>query len=390
MARGEGSMTKRKIGIFCGYYLPHLGGVERYVDKLSLALMRLGYEVVIITSNHGNLPSIDEIEGRTIYRLPVMPLARSRYPIPKVNAEYDKLIHMIEKEEIGVFLLNTRFHLTSLVGARMGKRMNRPVMLVEHGTGHFTVNNRWLDYFGKMYEHCLTWYLNRYIDRFYGVSKACNAWLKHFSIRADGVFYNAINVADEGLAKDLYAKSYARDMVVITYAGRLIKEKGVINLLEAFKDAKKRCPDTNMKMVIAGDGPLFESIKRNYKDPSIDLLGKLDFKHMLALYKRTDIYVNPSLYPEGLPTSTLEAGLMECAVIATPRGGTAEVITHGQHGIISDGSTRDLSEAIVRLATDSKKRRKLAKALRLRVGEVFNWDAVAKVVDKEVNSISAG
>lgn len=390
MIKQGDSMSKRKVGIFCGYYLPHLGGVERYVDKLSLALMKLGYESIIITSNHDDLPSIESVGGRTVYRLPIRNLAKSRYPIPKVNAEYKELIKNIEGENIDVFLLNTRFHLTSLVGARLGKRMGRPVMLIEHGTGHFTINSRWLDHFGKMYEHCLTWLIKKYVDRFYGVSEACNTWLKHFSIRADGVFYNAINADDEKFAKDYYRESYTNDTVVITYAGRLIKEKGILNLLEAFDNARKRCPDVKMKLVIAGDGPLLENIKKDYKDPSIDLLGKLDFEHMLALYKRTDIYVNPSLYPEGLPTSTLEAGLMGCAVIATPRGGTPEVITHERHGIISDGSIGDLSDAIVRLSSGSKERRKMAKALKIRVGEVFNWDAVARAVDKEINNMCAG
>jgi glycosyltransferase involved in cell wall biosynthesis len=382
--------TKGKIGIFCGYYLPHLGGVERYVDKLSWALMRLGYEVVIVTSNHDNLPSTETIEGRKVYRLPIRDLAKNRYPIPRLDAEYKKLIKDIEHENVDTYLLNTRFHLTSLVGGRMGRRMARPVMLIDHGTGHFTVNNRWLDYVGKLYEHGLTWLIKRYVDRYYGVSEACNTWLKHFSIRASGVFYNAINVVDKKSVKNLYANSYDKDTVVITYAGRLIKEKGILNLIEAFASAEKQFPKHKLKLAIAGDGPLFKSIKRDHKDSSIDVLGKLDFAHMMALFKRTDIFVNPSLYPEGLPTTTLEAGLMGCAVIATPRGGTTEVITDGQHGIITDGSAEELSGAIVRLLANPDERKSLADALSRRVEDAFNWDVVAKAVDKEINSLKIG
>lgn len=381
-------MRKRKVGIFCGYYLPHLGGVERYVDKLSSALMQLGYEVVIVTSKHGNLPGFEEVGGRRIYRLPIHGVAKNRYPIPKRNAEYKGLVKDIENEGIDVFLLNTRFHLTSIVGARMGKRLGRPVLLIDHGTGHFTVNNRWLDYFGKLYEHCLTWWIKRYVDRFYGVSEACNVWLKHFSISASGVFYNAISASDRQIAKDLYKDTYPKDTLVVTYAGRLIKEKGILNLLEAFQEIGKQRPEKKLQLVIAGDGPLLEAIRRDYASPSIDLLGKLDFEHMMALYKRTDIFVYPSLYPEGLPTSILEAGLMDCAVIATPRGGTAEVIANGQHGIITDGSIGELSEAIARLSADSKTRRELADALRRRVEDVFNWNAVARAVDKEIKSLA--
>lgn len=382
------AMTEKKrktIGIFSGYYLPHLGGVERYVDKLSLALMRRGYRVVIVTSNHDDLPSREIVEGRTVYRLPIHKLAKSRYPIPKKNAEYTQLMKDIEQEGIDVFLLNTRFHLTSIVGAEMGKRLQKPVLLIDHGTGHFTVNNLVLDFFGRLYEHALTWWMKRRITHFYGVSKACGVWLQHFSIKAKGVFYNAIQPSDRNAVKDLYAKTYSKDTIVIAYAGRLIKEKGILNLLDAFKQAQQ--PQQKLQLVIAGDGPLLETIKHDYADPSITLLGKLDFAHMMALYKRTDIFVYPSLYPEGLPTSILEAGLMECAVVATPRGGTAEVITNNQHGIITDGSVVELAEAITRLTNEPKTRRDFSKALRRRVEEHFTWDVVATTVDTEINNL---
>src|SRR5690348_5799375 len=117
---------KKKIGIFCGYYQPRSGGVERYVEKLSSELIKLGYEIVIVTSNHENLPNTEIIKGCTIYRLPTYSFAKLRYPIPKKNSEYKKLVRKIEDENIDVFLLNTRFHLTSLIGAKIGKRLRRP------------------------------------------------------------------------------------------------------------------------------------------------------------------------------------------------------------------------------------------------------------------------
>jgi glycosyltransferase involved in cell wall biosynthesis len=380
-------MKKKKIGLFSGYYLPHLGGVERYVDKLSSALKKLGYDVVIVTSNHDKQENYENIDGRTIYRLPIHNLAKNRYPIPRVNSEYRNLIRQIEAEKIDYYLVNTRFHITSLIGARMGKRHNRPVILIEHGTYHFTVNNRWLDYFGLLYEHVLTYLIKKYVNKFYGVSKNCNIWLKHFSIHASGVFYNAIDVSDEKKVKDYYKDRYPKNEVVITYAGRLIKEKGILNLLEAFTEVKKRNPDFKIRMVVAGDGELFESIKLNYKDPPIDILGKLDFDHVMALYKQTDIFVHPSLYPEGLPTSILEAGLMGCALVATPRGGTEEVIIDKQHGIIVDGSKESLRDAIELLVVDSAKRAELANRVKHRIKNVFNWGVVAKEVDREVKKL---
>jgi len=379
-------MMKKKIGIFSAYYLPYLGGIERYIDKLAPALEKLDFEIVHIVSNHADLPSVDTIQGRTIYRLPIHNFARNRYPIPILNDEFKTLIRQIEAEDLDYCIVNTRFHLTSLVGARMSKRLGIPVVLIEHGTGHFTVNNQWFDHLGKAYEHALTRLIKRYVDRFYGVSMACNAWLRHFSITASGIFYNAIDTTDEKAVVDHYGQTYIGQEVIIAYAGRLIKEKGVLNLLEAFMCLKRKNPDMKVRMVIAGDGELFERIQKNYDHPSIDILGRLDFAHVMALYKRSDIFVYPSLYPEGLPSSILEAGLMECAVVATPRGGTREVIIDEHHGIITDGSVEDLCVVLEQLVTDPGRRKQLAQTLKRRVEKTFNWEAVAKEVKLQLDS----
>ena len=50
------------IAIFSGYYLPHLGGVERYTYNLALKLKKMGYKIIIITSRYNkDLKEIDRI-----------------------------------------------------------------------------------------------------------------------------------------------------------------------------------------------------------------------------------------------------------------------------------------------------------------------------------------
>jgi len=381
--------NKKKIAIFTGYFLPHLGGVERYVDKLSKSLKMLGYDIVIVTSNEANMPNFEDKETYSIYRLPILNVAKNRYPIPRVNKEYKALIKGIENEKIDYFLVNTRFHLTSLVGGRMAKRLNKPSILLEHGTGHFSVDNKLLDFFGAIYEHILSYILKKYITKYYGVSKNCNKWLRHFSVSASGVFYNAISKSDKDKVKTLYDSRYSKDVIVITYAGRLIKEKGILNLIEAYSRVRRSTGDIPLRLVIAGDGELMGYIKERYIDNKvIDILGRLDFDHVMSLYKRTDIFVYPSLYPEGLPTSILEAGLMKCAIIATPKGGTEEVIIDDNHGIIVDGSIDSLYNAMLRYIGDEDKRRNSASSVCNRIETVFEWDSVAQKVDSVLNGLN--
>lgn len=384
-------MTKRpKIAIFAGYFAPHMGGVERYTEKLSGALAKLGYEVIVVTSNDSDQPPFEKHDLYSLYRLPILKLGRGRYPIPKLGLEYQAQVEQIESEGIDVFIVNTRFHLTSLVGAKMGKRLGKPVLLIEHGTNHLSVGNRLLDAVGALYEHGLTQYLRPFVDRFYGVSASCNEWLEHFGIRASGVFYNAVDPYDAQDVKDLYAKKYPAGEIVVTYAGRLIKEKGVLNLVEAFRQVKAGEERSKLRLVIAGSGELLESLRAEHKGKTIDILGKLDPPAVMSLLKRTDIFVHPSLYPEGLPTSILEAGLMGCAIIATPKGGTTEVIRDREHGRIVDGSVSSLREAISELATDPAARSSCGIKAQQRIKAHFVWDSVAKQVDNQIKGLSVG
>lgn len=368
-----------KIAIFTGYFLPHLGGVERYVDKLSRALQANGHEIVIVTSNHNKSASFEELDGRRVYRLPILNIVKERYPIPDKNKEFNRLVEEFCKEDVDAILLNTRFHLTSLIGAKLAKKMRKPVILIEHGTGHFTVGSNLLDFFGAIYEHLLTWNIKKYVSNYYGVSRNCNVWLKHFHIDAKGVFYNSISKEDSLQIKNFYQEKYGNS-VVITFAGRLIKEKGVINLVEAYKKLIKEHTDLDTRLVIAGDGELFDVLRKDNDDYAIDFLGRLNFEEVMALYKRSDIFVHPSMYPEGLPTVILEAGLMENAIIATPRGGTEEVIVDGDHGIIIDGSIDSLYNSMYELVIDKEKRQKMAENVKSRIEKVFDWDVVANEV----------
>ncbi len=370
----------KKICIFTGYFLPHLGGIERYVDKLSLALKDKNHEIIIVTSNHLKTKNFENREGIKIYKIPIFCFFKKRYPIPKINLEYFKIIKKVKSENANYYIVNTRFHLTSLIGAKIAKKQKKPVFLIEHGTNHFTVNNKILDFFGHIYEHILTRIIKRYVNNYYGVSMKCNEWLEHFNIKASGVFYNSISLDDQKEANNDYFKKYNKNNIIISYVGRLIKEKGILNLIKAFEEVDYE----NKRLLIAGDGNLLKEIRKNYsKSKNIDILGKLNFMEVMSLYKRTDIFVCPSLYPEGLPTSILEAGLMKCAVLATPMGGTKEVIKDDRYGIITNGSIYEMKEKLEELISNSEKRKTCGENLFNRVAKDFNWQIVAKKVIEE-------
>lgn len=371
----------KKICIFTGFALPHLGGVERYTDKLVNELKKLNCDITIVTCNNANTKSYEKLENYQIIRLPIFNIVKERYPIPKKNKEYKELMAEIKSNKFDAIICQTRFYLTSQIGAKLAKEQKIPLLVIEHGSSHFTVNNKILDFFGAKYEHYLTNRLKKYNPKFYGVSNRCNEWLKHFKIEASGVLYNSVDANVYNLFKD---KKYIdlKDKLIISYIGRIIKEKGVEMLLNVFQQLSNKYKD--IELIIAGDGPELEIYKQKYKQKNIHFTGKLNYDEVMSLCNQTDIFVHPSMYPEGLPTSILEAGIMKSAVIATDRGGTIEVINNKEYGLIMEENEASLEEKLNYLLTNRKEIKNLKENLNKRIIENFTWNITAKKVLKEI------
>ena len=372
----------KKIAIFTGYYLPHTGGVERYVCNLAKELRKLNNEVIIITTKHEeNLKQTEDLGYAKIYRMPIYSLFSSRYPIIKKNKEYYKLMKKLEQEKIDSIILNTRFHLTSLIGAKFAKSHNLPACVIEHGSTHFTVYNKLLDILGHIYEHALTNKMKKLVKDYYGVSLKCNSWLSHFKIEAKGVFYNSIDENEYETYKTSNYKKCENGKTIITYVGRMIKEKGILEIIDAYEQLKEK---NNTQLIIAGDGPLLKELEGKKLNKNILLAGKLNHDEVMGLLNKTDIFVHPSSFAEGMPTSILEAGLMKCAIVATPAGGTAEVINKKELGIICEPTVESIKKGLQYYLENEEKRKQTAENLHIRVKENFTWKVTAKNIANEI------
>lgn len=378
-------MKKKEIIIFSEYYLPKLGGVERYTNKL-IEELKEKYNITIVTTILDGVEDYDQQENVKIFRVPVYNIFKSRYAFIKKNKKFKKIMSEVGKIHYNFLICQTRFFPMTSFGAKYAKKNHIPMIVIEHGSSHFSINNRILDFFGKIYEHLITNRLKRKCSNYYGVSQRCVSWLKHFKIDALGVLYNSIDHKDYNKFKDKYYFKNKEKEINICYAGRLIKEKGVYELCDAFNKLTKGYK--NIKLNIAGDGPILNDLKLKYSNnKKIVFLGKLDFDNVMGLYNSCDIFVYPSMYPEGLPTSILEAGLMKCAVVATDRGGTVEVITHKKDGLICEENVQSIHDNIKILLDNHKLLEEYKEKLHQRIIENFTWNVTAKklsnIIEKE-------
>ncbi len=373
----------KRICIFAANFIPNLGGIERYTLNLGKELLRMGNQVTVVTSNVFHLAEKETVEGIRVYRLPCYNVLDGRFPVLKPNGTFRKLHKELMGMAFDLVMVQARFYVHSLYAVSFAKKRGIPCIVVEHGTNHLSVNQPVWDFLGHIYEHGITALVKRKCSSFYGVSKDCCKWSGHFGIQSKGTLYNAVDLAEIESLQDPpvedYRKKYAlEDTFVVTYTGRLIREKGILKLISAvqlLRDAGR-----NVTLMVAGDGGEYEQLKEQNL-PGIYLLGKIDFPHVVSLLSGTDVFCLPSGYPEGFPTSVLEAAACGCYVVTTSLGGAKELILDESYGkILEENSPETIAEAIRRGMDDPQYRRDAAKKARQYLSEHFTWEATAQRV----------
>ncbi len=142
----------------------------------------------------------------------------------------------------------------------------------------------------------------------------------------------------------------------VLYAGRLSREKGVLELVEAA---------AGLRLVVAGDGPLRARVPQ--------ARGFIPHAELEALYARAAVVACPS-HREGFGVACAEAMAHGRPVVASEVGGLRDLVVDGETGLLVP--PRDVSalrEALQRLLADRELRRRLGAAGRERIQAHFSW-----------------
>lgn len=179
---------------------------------------------------------------------------------------------------------------------------------------------------------------------------------------------NAIDISSLPQKKErLYDKQ-------IIFAGRLSKEKGILDLLEMSKKLPKE-----VHLLILGSGPEEEKIRDTTKtNPNVHFMGYVPKERTISLIRGSDVLVQPSL-AEGISSTILEAMACNVPIIATNVGGNIELLTNEKTGIlIEPNSPQQLLENATILVDDKIKSEKLCKEAFLHV-QKYDWTHVGKL-----------
>ena len=184
--------------------------------------------------------------------------------------------------------------------------------------------NRYVYFFGAGYMYLYRGVVQFVIRRVNGVT-AISKFLREIAIKGG---LKEVNVVYNIITPPVEEVELPKDRKIISFAGRLDPKKGVHILIEAFREVIKV---VQSRLIIIGDTnnkyseELKERVKKLDLDDDVIFMGKLRNEQVLGVFKNSDLVVVPSIWPEFLGRTVLEAQYVGTPVVASNIGGIPEI-----------------------------------------------------------------
>lgn len=346
------------------------------------------YEVMVLAPHAPGAMRVEQMDGVSVHRF------RYFFPPWEVLAYNGGIMANLKKSRlcyllVPLFMLSEFFNLVCLVRkhrvdvihahwlipqgiiaacARILCRGSSPALVcTSHGSDLLGLS-------GKVFAWMKTWTI-KHADRLAVVSEAMR---NRASVLAPS---NSVDVIPMGV--DLTGRFTpptvnTRSYDELLFAGRLVENKGVCQLILAMPEVAMRYPD--VRLTIVGDGPervrLEALAQRLGLAEQVRFLGALENDALPTLYGQAAIFVMPSL-EEGLGLTLVEALGCECPVAVSDLPSVRDVVIDGVTGcIFRAGDQADIAQKIIDLLGRPEKRVALARAGRAHVLARYDWAAV--------------
>ena len=170
------------------------------------------------------------------------------------------------------------------------------------------------------------------------------------------------------------------NIFTFVFIGRVVRDKGIDELVEAFSLLHSEHPQTRLILVGRAEDnldPVSPNTRRTIAShPAIEAVGnQSDVRPWLAA---SDALVFPS-YREGFPNVVIEAGALDLPSIVTDINGSREIIVHGQNGIIvPPRNAQALLQAMTQFVQNPQATQAMAQKARQMIASRFEKSFVQK------------
>jgi glycosyltransferase involved in cell wall biosynthesis len=293
-------------------FLPLLGGQERQCALLADALARRGYEPVVITEQLGlDTPRRERIGAAQVIRIPSSP---ERTLATQLQVAARLLVIMLRHRRARFAIVRTYTLPAVAVGLLKALRLIGFPTLVTAETGGDDDDVQQLS---RRPAFSALRALTSANDVLSGI---CQDNIDH--LREHGFPADKIVLIGNGIDTTPYASAAPPERVRrFLFLGRIVREKGVFELLEAFARVHPEHPDATL--TIAGEGAARGELERRggalALGDAVRFAGRVPHEQLDRLFAGADCLVLPS-WSEGMPLSVLEAAAHRRVVIATDVG----------------------------------------------------------------------
>ena len=208
-----------------------------------------------------------------------------------------------------------------------------------------------------------------HIDRIVAISRQMKDRLE-----AEGI--PRVHVIPNGV-RERPARPPLREPPTVAYAGRLVPEKGVEELLRAVALLRRSVP--GLRLLVLGDGPQRRELEaladRLGLVDAVEFRGRLGRDAMEETLDRAWVQAVPSRWAEPFGNVATEAMMRGTAVLASRTGGLAEIVLDGETGIlVPAGAVEPLAEALRSIVTDRQLAERMGRRGRKRALAEYSED----------------
>jgi glycogen synthase len=363
-----------------------IGGIARHVSDLSRAMAKQGEEVHVITCGVQGAPDFEIVDGVRVSRVVMNNPSTPDFLnwVLQLNLNMVEQANKLARAGIQFDVIHSHDWLAAYAGKNLKHSWKVPLISTIHATEFG--RNSGLHNELQRYISNVEWWLGYESWRVICCSQYMKAELGGvFQIPDDklrvipnGVYPDEFKVTDvdPGKIRSIYC---APDEKMIFHVGRVVREKGLGVLLEAFQ--KVLAVEPGVKLVIAGKGPFMDELRFKayqlgiYK--RIYFAGYIDDSTRNALYKCADVAVFPSLY-EPFGIVALEGMAAGVPVVVSETGGMSEIIDHGVNGLKAYcNNVNSLADNILWALRHPDHTQKMKVKALEDVKNIYNWDRIA-------------
>jgi len=346
-----------------------IGGLGRHVGMLAPELAALGHDVRVVTIGRGPEPTVEQDGAVRVYRT-----AAVAGSLPAAAAAGGRALAELGRRAIAGWRPDV-VHGHDWLTALPVERLRRLAGAGSAVTLHATESGRqqgWLTGPVPRRIHRVEHRMCTAAD----LVLVCSRYMADQARTLFGVPADRLRVVGNGAVALLVAE-VERPPHSLVFAGRLVHEKGLQELIKALPLLAERFPD--VRLTVAGDGPLADAQRdRAARYRVADRVRWLGFTDDVAgQLAGAAVAVVPSLYePFGLVA--VEAQLAGTPVAVADAGGLRELVAPGRTGVrFTPESPSAIAAAVADLFDRPVRASRLARTARRRALAEFSWPAVA-------------